>query len=246
MACPNDYTISVANYYTELKKYKPVSMSTERRLIRLCKRGNEKAKKELIESNLRFVFNIAKKYTGRGISIGDLISEGNIGMIKAIDKFDETKGNRFISYAIWWIRQAMLETISKQSRIILTEDTIPFAQDEDATDQFGDDFHFEPYKNDKYDSTSLSYTIDCYNKENEVDSKQKETIDELLSVLSSKEREIIESYFGINGNPSMYLFEIGKKYDLSSERVRQIKEKAIRKLRSQMLIMNIDKEDLFI
>lgn len=246
-AYANDYTVSVTNYYTDLKKYKPISMTKERRLIRLCKRGNDSAKKELIESNLRFVFNIAKKYAGRGIPIADLISDGNLGMIRAIDKFDETKGIRFISYAVWWIKQAMLESISKQNRMNFVESSNDDEEiDSDIENITCEEYHCDIFRNNKYNCLELSYSMDDENKESEIDSKQKDTIESIMCTLSDKEREIIESYFGINGKPSMFLFEIGEKYNLSSERVRQIKEKALRKMRSQMLIMDIDKDDLFL
>jgi RNA polymerase primary sigma factor len=113
----NDFTSTVRTYYDELKKYKPLSRARERRLLKLCKRGDEKAKNELLEANLKFVFDIAKRYTGRGISIGELISEGNMGLIKAVDKFDESQDVKFISYAVWWIRHSMLDAIRKSKLI---------------------------------------------------------------------------------------------------------------------------------
>ena len=117
----NDFTRTVVAYYDDLKKYKPLTKSKEKHLLRLCRNGNTKAKNELLEANLKFVFDIAKHYTGRGISISDLISEGNMGLLRAVDKFDESKDVKFISYAVWWIRQAMLEAINKKKRLIMVE-----------------------------------------------------------------------------------------------------------------------------
>ena len=109
----NDFTRTTEVYFEELKRYKPLTKAKERRLLKKCKKGNLKAKNEILESNLRFVFDIAKHYTGRGVSISELISDGNVGLLRAIDKFDETKDVKFISYAVWWIKQAMLESIKK-------------------------------------------------------------------------------------------------------------------------------------
>ena len=120
----NDFTDNVRVYYNELKKYKPISRKEEKRLIKLYKNGSLMAKNKLLESNLRFVFDIARKYTGRGVPICDLISEGNLGLIKALDKFDNSKNVKFISYAVWWIKQAMLDSISKNKAYLGNEITI--------------------------------------------------------------------------------------------------------------------------
>ena len=117
----NDFNDTVRVYYDDLKKYKPLTRAKEKRLLKKCKKGNLKAKNEIIESNLRFVFDIAKRYTGRGVSISELISDGNMGLLRAIDKFDETKDVKFISYAVWWIRQAMLESIKKKNLFSFVE-----------------------------------------------------------------------------------------------------------------------------
>ena len=117
----NDFTNTVQTYYNELKKYKPLTRAKEKRLLRKCKKGSLKAKNEILEANLRFVFDIAKHYTGRGVPISELISDGNMGLLRAIDKFDETKDVKFISYAAWWIRQAMLEAIKKKRMLSMVE-----------------------------------------------------------------------------------------------------------------------------
>ena len=117
----NDFTNTVKIYYDDLKKYKPLTKAKEKRLLKLSRKGNLKAKNEILESNLKFVFDIAKHYTGRGLSISELISEGNMGLMRAIEKFDEEKDIKFISYAVWWIRQAMLEAIKKKRLLTMVE-----------------------------------------------------------------------------------------------------------------------------
>ena len=114
----NDFNEAVVNYYESLKKCKPVSREEERRLVKLAKQGDILAKNKILESNLRFVFNVAKNYRGCGISINELISEGNMGLIKAVEKFDVTKGYKFSTYATWWIRQAITRSIADQARTI--------------------------------------------------------------------------------------------------------------------------------
>ena len=117
----NDFNRSTQTYYAELTKYKPLTKAKEKRLLKLIRRGDLRAKNELLEANLKFVFDIAKHYTGRGLSISDLISEGNMGLLRAIDKFDETKDVKFISYAVWWIKQAMMEAIKKKKMLTMVE-----------------------------------------------------------------------------------------------------------------------------
>lgn len=227
----NDFNATVVAYYDDLKKYKPLTRAKERRLLKLCKNGNLKAKNELIEANLKFVFDVAKHYTGRGISISDLISEGNIGLIKAIDKFDEEKDVKFISYAVWWIRQAMLEAIKKkkllnvieientESKVSVLESTI--SDDEDEIIKRGE----------------VSFSNEAEERKRETSQAQKEVIEQLLSVLNKREREIIENYYGLNDMKELTLAEIGEKYNLSIERVRQINKATVRKMRTQMMLL---------
>jgi RNA polymerase primary sigma factor len=226
----NDFNATVVAYYDDLKKYKPLTRAKERRLLKLCKNGNLKAKNELIEANLKFVFDVAKHYTGRGISISDLISEGNIGLIKAIDKFDEEKDVKFISYAVWWIRQAMLEAIKKkkllnvieientESKISVLENTI--SDDEDEIIKRGE----------------VGFSNEAEERKRETSQAQKEVIEQLLSVLNKREREIIENYYGLNDMKELTLAEIGEKYNLSIERVRQINKTSFKKIRTQMML----------
>ena len=232
----NDFNNTVTTYYNELRKYKPLTRAREKRLLRLCKKGNIKAQNEIIESNLKFVFDIAKHYTGRGVSISDLISEGNMGLLKAIDKFDNKKDVKFISYAVWWIRQFMLDSIRKRKLLniveidnketnLTIENTI--SDDEDETVN----------NNDK------AYSNESEEYRRELNETQKEVIKKLLNSLNKREKEIIENYYGINGKEELNLSEIGDKFGLTSERVRQIKLSAFKKLRTSMMMYN-DYEEL--
>jgi len=232
----NDFTRTTQTYYDELKKYKPLTKAKERRLLRLCKKGNVKAQNEIIECNLKFVFDIAKHYTGRGIPISDLISEGNMGLIRAIDKFDESKDVKFISYAVWWIRQYMLDAIKKKKLMNLVEldtsNNTTTSMDKVISDEEDEMVGFI----DK----SFSNESDEYKRE--MNQAQKEVIKKLLNVLNKRERDIIENYYGLNDKEELNLLEIGKKFNLSSERVRQIKLTSFKKLRSSMLMYDDMKE----
>lgn len=234
----NDFTHTVRVYYDELKKYKPLSRAKERRLLKQCKRGNLKAKNEILEANLRFVFDIAKHYTGRGVPIADLISDGNMGLLRAIDKFDETKDVKFISYAVWWIRQAMSESIKKRKALNFVE-----IEPNENNDSIIDNKMVDDEEDD--DSKNSNYSNEHEEKAKEVSQNQKAVVSKIISTLNERERAIIESYYGINNEKELNLIDIGKKYNLTSERVRQIKVSAIRKLRSNMMLYD-DFEDLFI
>ena len=117
----NDFNTTVQTYYTSLRKYKSISREKEIELFKLIKNDDEQAKKEIIESHLKFVFDVAKSYKGKGVPLEDLISEGNIGLAKAINRFDENKGVKFISYAVWWIKQSILECLRKRNKISFNE-----------------------------------------------------------------------------------------------------------------------------
>lgn len=230
----NDFTDIVKLYYDDLKKCKPLSKTKERRLLRLSKRGDIKAKNQILESNLRFVFDVAKRYTGRGVPIGDLISEGNMGLIRAIDKFDENVDVKFISYAVWWIRQAMLEAIRK-SKINQTSEIIKIDADDNNIEKIMSDSEDE-----KVTSIEVMYSDGNEKQENnEINEEQKRMIVKLLSILTEREKDIIERYYGVNGKEEMTLIEIGEELNLTSERVRQIKVSSMRKLRTMILEKNL-------
>ena len=234
----NDFTETVRVYYDDLKKYKPLTKAKEKRLLKKCKKGNLKAKNEILEANLRFVFDIAKHYTGRGVPISELISDGNIGLLRAIEKFDESKDVKFISYAVWWIRQAMFESIKRRN-------AINFVEIEPNTDN--DSSMDKKLIEDDEDDVSFNNDFSNENDEKsiEVSENQRNIITSLIGTLSDRERDIVENYYGINDKKELTLTDIGKKYNLSSERVRQIKLNAIRKLRSKILLYD-DLEDLFV
>ena len=227
----NDFTETVRVYYDDLKKYRPLTKAKERRLLKKCKKGNLKAKNEILESNLRVVFDIARHYTGRGVPISELISDGNMGLLRAIEKFDESKDVKFISYAVWWIRQAMLESIKKKNAINFVE--IEPNTDNDVS---MDKKLIEDDEDDTYFNNDFSNEND--EKESEIKIGQKNIVIKLLNVLDERERDVIESYYGINDKKELTLTDIGKKYNLSSERVRQIKKKGLMKLRTEMLLLN--------
>jgi len=234
----NDFTRTTQLYFDDLKKYKPLTKAKEKRLLKLSKKGNVKAKNEILESNLKFVFDVAKHYTGRGLSISELISEGNMGLVKAIDKFDETKDVKFISYAVWWIRQSMLEAIKKKKLLSLVELDSTESNDTIFERKVSDD---EDEYVDRMNDVKFSNENEEYKKE--LGENQKEVIEKLLTSLNGREKDIIESYYGLNNQKELTLFEIGKKYKLSSERVRQIKKQGLRKLRSSMMMYD-DMEEL--
>jgi RNA polymerase primary sigma factor len=234
----NDFTETVKVYYDDLKKYKPLTKAKERRLLKKCKKGNLKAKNEILEANLRFVFDIAKHYTGRGVPISELISDGNMGLLRAIEKFDESKDVKFISYAVWWIRQAMLESIKKRNAINFVE--IEPNTDNDAS---MDKKLIEDDEDDVSFDNDLSNEND--EKSKEINENQKNVVKSIIKTLSDRERDIIENYYGLNDKKELTLTEIGKKYNLSSERVRQIKLVSLRKLRSKILLYD-ELEELFV
>lgn len=222
----NDFNNINKIYYNELKKFKPLDKNKEISLFLKYKNNNDiSARNELITSNLKFVVDIAKKYKGHGLSFGDLVSEGNIGLLKAIDRFDEKRDTKIISYGVWWIRQTIKEAIAKKNNI--QADDLP----EDHEKQVNDDDLYN--RQDENEFNSLFENDDHYTNTNNI-----EIVNKLLNSLDEREKEIIISYFGLYDNDQLTLEEIGVKYDLTKERVRQIKEVALKKLRSNALIID--------
>lgn len=245
----------------------PLSYEEEADLARRVKLGDWNARTKLIESNLRFVISVAREYQGQGVPLGDLISAGNIGLITAAERFDETKGFKFISYAVWWIRQAILMCLAEHSRVVRLPlnrvDTLRRAgritraiqqrvsrrpSDEEIAEEMdvSVDYLSETMAAGQQ-SLSLDTTFgdDSDNSLLEVlpDSRQEppdallmrnsleEEIETVLGTLEGREAEVLRLYFGIGGGDELTLEEIGVKFGLTRERIRQIKEKALRKLR---------------
>lgn len=235
----NDFTDSVRTYYQELRKYSPMPRQKERELMKKAKEGDIEARNEIVTANLRFVFDIAKKYRGHGVDIADLISEGNKGILYAIDKFDMKKDVKFFTYAVWWIRQHMMQAI---------EDKM---DSERVEVNFDDEF---PAENQRIDNISVSGDDDSFYYEgndiedsdmtNSYDSKEENSnkhfvVQKLLATLDDRERVIIMKYFGMeNDDDGHNLDEISSEVGLSTERVRQLKVKAINTMRTE--VFNIE------
>lgn len=258
---------SLDKYLQEIGKVDLLTPDEEVELAKRIKEGDQIALEKLTKANLRFVVSVAKQYQNQGLSLGDLINEGNLGLIKAAQRFDETSGFKFISYAVWWIRQSILQALAEQSRIVrlplnrvgslnkisktfseleqkyerepspeeLAEvldvttaevvDTMkisgrhvsmdaPFVQGEENS-------LLDVLENDSEETPDSGLMNDSLRKE----------VQRALSTLTQREADVITLYFGLNGEHAMTLEEIGEKFNLTRERVRQIKEKAIRRLR---------------
>lgn len=226
----NDFTDSVKTYYNDLKskRYSPISREEERELLTLAQGGDDMARRKIAEANVRFVFDMARKFSGRGVPIGDLISEGNIGLMKSIDKFNLEKDVKFISYAVWWIRQSMFEAIEKNDKAKTYDLEIEKDNGGAIEDSVMDDDDVVSY-GDIANGDDYSYEI---GKE-----EQESLVMKLLSCITDKERDIIIKYYGLGDtSEKMTLQEISKDMDITSERVRQIKTNAMRKIRSHALL----------
>lgn len=253
---------TINRYFKDVKKSEGLSTEKECELAQRIQNGDTKAIDELVEANLKFVVTIAKEFQGQGLPLADLISEGNYGLIKAAYKFDYTKGFKFISYAVWWIKQSILQSLNDNARIIRLPTNVvnkiqqvkkdiekfEFLNEREAVigeeiNESGDTVRKvatgSVILNDRINEEGdelheLIEDVSFKQEENyyAVDDDVKTELDKTLSVLDSREREIIECYFGINTNMEpMTLEAIGERFKLSKERIRQIKEKAIRKLR---------------
>jgi RNA polymerase primary sigma factor len=263
----NRETASLDKYLQEIGRVELITAEEEVRLARLIKQGDPKALEKLTKANLRFVVSVAKQYQNQGLTLSDLINEGNLGLIKAATRFDETRGFKFISYAVWWIRQSILQALAEQSRIVRLplnkigsinkinkafskleqeferepsqeeiavvlgitmediKDTMrtsgrhismdaPLTQGEDGTlmDVLEDEDQLNP------DHTLISESL-------------RREVERALTTLTMREADVLRLYFGLAGEQPMTLEEIGDRFDLTRERVRQIKEKAIRRLK---------------
>jgi RNA polymerase primary sigma factor len=244
----------IQSYLKDLRKIKVMTPEREKELAKLISSGNltdtqrKKINKELVEGNLRFVITVAKQYQNQGLDFPDLIAEGNMGLIKAIHNFDWSKNLRFISYAVWWVRQCILQSLNENARTIRLP--VNVVQDlhrakkeiENSGNQLPEKFTSLPSMvnlNDEINEDGDTL-IDVIVNENvtmpdevfNTKDKLKQKLMEVLNVLDERERVIIEDYFGLAGTPRT-LEDIGEDFDLTKERVRQIKEKALRKLRNE-------------
>ena len=248
----NRESASLEKYLQEIGKEEMISAEQEAELAQRIRKGDQEALERLTRANLRFVVSVAKQYQNQGLSLPDLINEGNLGLLKAAERFDETRGFKFISYAVWWIRQSILQAISEQSRLVrlplnqvgslnkISREISKFEQLNERRPSLEEIAEHIDLPEEKIDAamsiTGHHVSVDAPFAEGEdnrelVIESLKEEIRNALNVLTERERKVIEDSYGI-GRPELTLEEIGTKYNLSRERVRQIKEKAIRKLRA--------------
>jgi RNA polymerase primary sigma factor len=241
-------------YLKELRRIKVMTPERERELSakiqneNLTEKEKEKIHQELLEGNLRFVITVAKQYQNQGLDLGDLIAEGNIGLLKAIKSFDWSKNLRFISYAVWWVRQSILQSLNENSRTIripvnVVQDLYKEKKRVEKTGEvIGDKFatlpsviNLESEINEDGDTLiDLIENKDSLRPDHSFDSGQqlKDGLLNILNVLDEREKSIVLDYYGLSGTPRT-LEDIGNEFNLTKERVRQIKEKALRKLRNE-------------
>ena len=258
---------SLDKYLNEISKVPMIDAQEEVELARRIREGDQAALEKLVNANLRFVVSVSKQYQNQGLSLGDLINEGNMGLIKAARRFDETRGFKFISYAVWWIRQSILQALADQSRIVrlplnkvgslgrITQASarleqelereptpeeiaehlqIPLTEVENALRSSGRHLSIDAPLAEGEDNTLLG-VLDQNDEPNPdmplINESLQNEINRVISTLSDKERDVLKYYFGLDGNPAHTLEDISEKVGLTRERVRQIKEKALRRLR---------------
>ena len=258
---------SLDKYLQEISKVDLLTSEQEIDYSIRIKRGDQVALEKLVKANLRFVVSVAKQYQNQGLSLGDLINEGNLGLIKAAKRFDETRGFKFISYAVWWIRQSILQALAEQSRIVRLPLNRVGAMNRigRAYSSLEQEYEREPSADEiakelEMDFDEVSETLRMSNKHISMDApfsngeenslldvlpsdedplpdnalmsdSLRTEIERVLATLSGREQEIVKLYFGIDDDHAYTLEEIGEKFKLTRERVRQIKEKGIRRLR---------------
>jgi len=244
----------ISTYLKDIRKLKVMTVERERQLSeRICsgditEREKNQIYKELLEGNLRFVITVAKQYQNQGLELSDLVAEGNIGLLKAIQNFDWTKKLRFISYAVWWIRQSILQSLNEHARTIRLPVNVvqELFKEKKAIDMNGGELS-DKFANlpsivnlDKEINDEGDTLLDMISDQNTImpdevfNSKDvlKEKLNGIMSILDDRERAIVEDYFGLSGQ-TRTLEDIGNDFNLTKERVRQIKEKALRKLRNE-------------
>ncbi|MBG0782904.1 MAG: RNA polymerase sigma factor RpoD/SigA [Bacteroidales bacterium] len=263
----NRETASLDKYLQDIGKEEMITAEQEVELAQKIRAGDQKALERMVNANLRFVVSVAKQYQNQGLSLPDLINEGNLGLIKAARRFDETRGFKFISYAVWWIRQSILQALAEQSRIIrlplnqvgslnkVRKASSRLEQEFErppSSDEIAAKLDLPQHKIDSVLKISTRYIstdaplkededmmfLDSYISDDAMDTDEPlmqeslgREIQRSLATLSEKEREVLNMYYGIGMSHGFTLEEIGAKFDLTRERVRQIKEKAIRRLK---------------
>lgn len=265
----NRDTLSLDKYLHEIGKVELLSAEKEVELAKRIKKGDREALETLIKANLRFVVSVSKQYQNQGLSLPDLINEGNLGLIKAAERFDETRGFKFISYAVWWIRQSILQALAEQARIVrlplnkigsINKINKAFNkleqefQREPTVEEIAEIMDMKPdLVEDSMNSSTVHVSMDAPLRDEEannmydvmlnedslvpdeqlMDNSLRQEIERSLSTLGEREAEILRYYFGLRGYQQHTLEEIGDEFGLTRERVRQIKEKAIKKLKNQ-------------
>ncbi|MDX2066816.1 MAG: RNA polymerase sigma factor RpoD/SigA [Haliscomenobacter sp.] len=261
-------SLALDKYLNDIGKIPMLTADDEAEMARRIRQGDDDAMAKLTRANLRFVVSVAKQYQNQGLSLSDLINEGNVGLMKAAKRFDETKGFKFISYAVWWIRQSILQAIVEYSRIVrlplnkvgsynkVNEAYLSFIQEferEPTNEELaellemspkevgnmlkGNGRHVSvdaPLSGEEGDSTMLDVIIDQDDMGPDfrlMEQSLKDEVKQGLSILNIREVEVLSAYYGLEGQKPLTLEEIGEMYGLTRERVRQIKERAIRRLR---------------
>jgi RNA polymerase primary sigma factor len=263
----NRDTASLDKYLTEIGKVELINAEQEVELAKKIKEGDQRAMEKLVKANLRFVVSVAKQYQNQGLTLPDLINEGNLGLIKAAQRFDETRGFKFISYAVWWIRQSILQALAEQARIVrLPLNKIgSINKINKAFSELEQKFEREPSAEEIAEILEISENEvkesmqnsgrhismdapltegedgDMYDVVRSGDSPSpdnqlvieslRQEIEKSLTTLTPREADVLRLFFGLAGETAMTLEEIGERFDLTRERVRQIKEKAIRRLK---------------
>lgn len=260
----NRDSLSVEKYLQDISKIPMITPEEETELAQRIKTGDQVALEKLINVNLRFVVSVAKQYQHQGLALNDLINEGNLGLIKAASRFDETKGFKFISYAVWWVRQSILQALAEQGRMVrLPQNKIgAYNKANRAKNAFEQEFEREPSVEElatvlnisEGDVSNIMQTSsrhasldtpihdsddiamgdllqgDQYTDADLMRESLKEEIKEVFKMLSKREAEVLSVFFNLEGDDGPTLEEVGEKYDLTKERIRQIKERAIKRL----------------
>lgn len=228
-----EFDKSVSQYFKDIADFKPLSYEEEYSLWKKYRFNNDmSARNKLVTANLKFVASIAKNYIGRGLSFSDLIAEGNVGLIKSMDRFDASKNYKSISYSVWWVRQSILEALNKRN----TMEAEDLPTDTDQEDRQIDDDYCSLETGDRFQENF----IDDVSDEKERDFEEKKVLTFLLSKLNDREKVIISKYFGVFGYKQETLEEIGSEFNITKERTRQLLGRIFKKLRHEALVNNID------